>query len=311
MKLVKLSNIIVPDLPNNVPPYQSRKFPNQGFPLHMRMCVVGGVGAGKTSFVLKFLKWYDKVKAFDRCIFFSPTLEGENKGETLIAEKHNFEVVVYKHYNDTTMREEADMIKQRISEWKLWNKKKEAWERFKKCKDTKELDLEDLMLLENIGWEAPHNEFPNGYPSHVLILDDLVGQKGVFSSNCRGFLTEFILQSRHHSASVIVLSQVYKTFLPNQLRQGSFDKWVLFGTKSKHRESIAEEMSDKIEVEKFMQIWDFVCDVPHKCLFVDYTAPLKYMFRSGLDKLVQFEDDALKSIYIEKDDDKHKKDTDR
>jgi GTPase SAR1 family protein len=74
MKLVKLSDISVPEVPNNIPPYQYRKYPKQGFPLHMRMCIVGGVGAGKTSFLLKFLKWYDKEKAFDRCTFFSPTL---------------------------------------------------------------------------------------------------------------------------------------------------------------------------------------------------------------------------------------------
>jgi hypothetical protein len=161
-----------------------------------------------------------------------------------------------------------------------------VWERFSKCKSVDDLDLDDLMILEGMDFEKPKNEFPNGYPSHVLILDDLVGQKGVFSANCRGFLTEFILQSRHHSCTVIVLSQVFKSFLPAQLRQGSFDKWVLFGTKSKHRESIAEEMSDKITEEEFLKIWDFVCDVPHKCMLVDYTAPLQYMFREGLDKLV-------------------------
>ena len=69
---------------------------------------------------------------------------------------------------------------------------------------------------------------------------------------------------------------------------------MLFGTKSKHRESIAEEMSDKIEVDKFLQIWDFVCDEPHKALFIDYTAPLKYMFRSGFDKLVVFDAEKIK-----------------
>jgi hypothetical protein len=82
---------------------------------------------------------------------------------------------------------------------------------------------------------------------------------------------------------------VFKTFLPPQLRQGSFDKWVLFGTKSKHCESIAEEMSDKIEVEKFMEIWDFVAKDKFSPLFVDYTAPLDFMFKRGFDQLVVFQ----------------------
>lgn len=294
MKLVKLKNVSIPELPNNIPPYQFRNYPNQGFPLHMRMCIIGGVGAGKTSFLLKFLKWYDKVKAFDRCVFFSPTLQGESKGEAFINSKRNFELEVYSKYSDAIMKEEAEMMKQKIEDWKIWERKKEVWEKFKKVKSVDELDFDELMILENMGFEKPQNEFPNGYPSHCLIVDDMVGAKGVFSANCRGFLTEFILQSRHHSCSVIILSQVFKNFLPAQLRQGSFDKWVLFGTKSKHKESIAEEMSDKVEVEKFLEIWDFVCDLPHKCLFVDYTAPLEFMFREGLDKIVQFGNEEIK-----------------
>lgn len=156
------------------------------------------------------------------------------------------------------------MMKQRIEDWKVWDCKKEVWEKFKKCKSVDKPDLDDMMILESLGWEKPQNEFPNGYPSHCLILDDLVGAKGVFSANCRGYLTEFILRPRHHSCTVIILSQVFENLLPAQLRQGSFDKWVLFGTKSKHRESIAEEMSDKVEPEKFLEIWDFVCEKPNK-----------------------------------------------
>jgi hypothetical protein len=171
------------------------------------------------------------------------------------------------------------------------------------------------MVLESMDFEAPKNEFPNGYPSHLLILDDMVGQKGVFNANCKGYLTEFILQSRHHSCSVIILSQVFKNFLPAQLRQGSFDKWVLFGTKSKHRVSIAEEMSDKIAVDEFLDIWDYATDgglasqmlvaeqhlapqrrgegvrgdvsPQHTPLVVDYTAPKEFMFRKGFDLVIQ------------------------
>jgi GTPase SAR1 family protein len=298
MKLVKLSNVSIPDLPNNIPPYQSRNYPKQGFPLHFRMCIIGGVGAGKTTFLLKLLKWYDKVKAFDRCVFYSPTIQGEEKGDAFINSKHNFELEVHKRYSDDKMREEASSMKQRIDDWKLWQKKKEVWAKFLKAKDADELDLDELMILESMEFEAPKNEFPNGYPSHLLILDDLVGAKGVFSANCRGYLTEFILQSRHHSCSVIILSQVFKNFLPAQLRQGSFDKWVLFSTKSKHRESIAEEMSDKIEVEKFLEVWDYATNNTHDALVVDYTAPLDFMFRRNLEYLIRFDNESFSTHKI-------------
>jgi hypothetical protein len=289
MKTVKLSDVSVPDIPNNIPPYMYRNYPKQGFPLHYRMCIIGGVGAGKTTFLLKFLNWYDKVKSFDRCVFFSTTLKGENKGDAFIKGKHNFDLEVYSKYSDAKLREEAEMMKQRIEEWKEWERKKEVWAKFEKVADADEMELDELILLENMDWQKPKNEFPRGYPSHILILDDLVGQKGVFSANCQGFLTEFILQSRHHSCSIVILSQVFKNFLPAQLRQGSFDKWVLFATKSKHRESIAEEMSDKIESSKFLEIWDYATQKQDECLLVDYTAPLEFMFRKGLDYAIRDE----------------------
>ena len=290
MKLVKLNDVKIPDLPNNIPPYMLRNYPKSGFPLHFRMAIIGGVGRGKTTVLLKLLNWYDKAKSFDRCIFFSPTLAGEKKGDDFLAAKHHFEVTHHAAYSDETMREEADAMKSRIEEWKQWEKKKRVWEKFQRCGDVEDLTLDDLLLLELMGWKKPQNEFPNGTPCHVLILDDLVGAKGVFSANCRGFLTEFILRSRHYSCSVIILSQVFRNFLPAQLRQGSFDKWVLFGTKSHHKMNIAEEVSDRVDQDTFLKIWDFATEDEHSCLVVDYTAPsAKDMFRKGLEYQIEWQ----------------------
>lgn len=290
MKLVKLKDVHVPELPNNTPPYMSRSYPKSGFPLHFRMAIIGGVGRGKTSFLLKLLNWYDKSKSFDRCVFFSPTLAGEKKGDDFLASKHHFEIAHHTNYSDDIMREEADLMKERIDSWRAWERKKAVWEKFRRCKDVNELSYDDLQLLELMDFNKPEEEFPHGYPSNVLILDDMVGAKGVFSSNCRGFLTEFILRSRHYSCSVVILSQVYKNFLPAQLRQGSFDKWVLFGTKSHHKADIAEEVSDRVDVGTFMRVWDFATQEEHACLVVDYTAPnAKHMFRKGLDSLIEYE----------------------
>ena len=293
MHLVPLKDVKVPDLPNNVPPYAHRPVPKSGFPLHFRMAVIGGVGRGKTSFLLKLLNWYDRAKSFDRCVFFSPTLAGENKGDDFLSAKHHFDVAHHTQYTDGIMREEAGIMQERIDAWKLWERKKTVWERFARCRDVDDMTLEELQLLEMMGFEKPANEFPQGYPCNVLILDDMVGAKGVFSANCRGFLTEFILRSRHYSCSVIVLSQVFKNFLPSQLRQGSFDKWCLFGTKSHHKSDIAEEVSDRVDADTFMRVWDFATQDEHACLVVDYTAPsVDKMFGRGLDRQIILDEET-------------------
>jgi hypothetical protein len=291
MKLIKLHDVNIPRIQNNTPPYAARAVPKCAFPLHFRMAIIGGVGRGKTTSLIKILQWYDKSKSFDKCIFFSPTLQGENKGDQFLKAKHNFEISHHSHYSDSVMQEEAEAMKVNIDAWKLWEQKKKVWEKFKKCQDVEEMSLDELQILELMGFNPPQNEFPNGYPSHILVLDDLVGAKGVFSANCRGFLTEFILRSRHYSCSIIILSQVFKNFLPAQLRQGSFDKWVLFGTKSHHKVDIAEEVSDRVDSKTFLDVWDFATQDEHECLVVDYTAAKKQdMFRKGFDTLIQYEE---------------------
>jgi hypothetical protein len=89
---------------------------------------------------------------------------------------------------------------------------------------------------------------------------------------------------------VYLLSQVFTNFIPKQFRGGVINLWILFSTKSqKHKESIAEQVANKVDTETFLKVWDYATkDSPHDCLVVDYKAPsIDFMFRKGFDKLIQ------------------------
>ena len=60
MKLVKLSSVNVPDVPNNTPEYAERKTPSNMPRLHMLCAVVGSRNSGKTTTALRLLKMYIK-----------------------------------------------------------------------------------------------------------------------------------------------------------------------------------------------------------------------------------------------------------
>lgn len=291
MKLVKLSNVNIPALPSNEEPYASRPIPKQAIPLHHLCACIGGTGSGKTTSMLKFLSWYDRAHSFDRLIIFSPTADKDAKMKRYITDEHNFQVTYYPLYNDATMKEEVANMEADIEEWRLFLKQKKAYKKFLKVKDVEELDMEDLEMLYAIDFEEPKWKYKSEqYPCFAVIIDDHVGRRGVFGSNCTGYLTELAVTHRHISLSIYLLSQVFTNFIPKQLRGGVINMWVLFSTKSqKHKESIAEQVANKVDTETFIKVWDYATkDSPHDALVVDYKAPsIDFMFRKNFDKLIK------------------------
>jgi uncharacterized protein YydD (DUF2326 family) len=57
-------------------------------------------------------------------------------------------------------------------------------------------------------------------------------------------------------------------------------------------------MSDKIEVEKFLEVWDYATNNTHDALVVDYTAPLDFMFRRNIEYLIRFDNHSFSTHKI-------------
>lgn len=294
MKVIKLKNVDIPTVPDNVPPYASRPIPKKGIPLCHLAGVVGGTGSGKTTSLLQFLMWYDKAGTFDRLIIFSPTLSREDKGKTFMKAKHHFEITYYPEYTDAIMMEERDKMLADIEDWHKFEEMKKVWAKFCRAGSIDDMDMDELVLLEEMDFRKPKWKYPKEfYPTFALVLDDHVGKKGVFNANCRSKLVEVCVEHRHLSLSVYLLSQVFQNFIPKQLRGGCINLWILFSTKSeKHMEDIAESVVSKIEPEKFIQAWKYATkDSPHDFLLVDYKCnDVNYMLRKGFDKIIQFTD---------------------
>jgi len=221
MKLVKLKNVSLPNLPDNIEPYASRPIPKQGIPLHHLAAVIGGTDSGKTTSILKFVEWYSKAGSFDRLVIFCTTGMKDPKVKRFIQDDHYFDITFYPKYGDVIMKQESANFEADIEEWGLFQKKKLAYEKYKRCKDIDELTMEDLEYLHECDFEKPKWKYPKEYhPCFAVLIDDHVGAKGVFGSNCRGYLSEFCVAHRHYSCSVYLLSQVFANFIPKQFRGG-------------------------------------------------------------------------------------------
>lgn len=289
MKIVKLKNVSIPDLPNNTPEYTERRTPPNMPRLHMLCAVVGSRNSGKTTTVLRLLKMYIKSKSYDKIFWWSPTAKREQKFKTFMSEceKQGVDIEVKERFDEREFLELQEWIRGEIDEYRNYKKKLEVWNKFVKVKDTNELTLDELASLEEMEWDKPKTDYKNGFPSFALCYDDMIGDKSVFSPNCKGTTSQFWILHRHLSCSVFILSQIVANGIPRQIR-GNISLWILFSCKSdKLKKEVSEELAFKVSPEKMLEMWEYATQDRHDFLMCDYDCPdEKCMFRMNFDKLL-------------------------
>lgn len=287
MKLVKLKGVTVPELEGNLPPYASRRTP-KGMPrLHMLSAVIGSRGSGKTTAVLRMLKLYVQSRSYDKIFWFSPTARREQKMQDFMKfceGKCDLEII--DQFDEREFLALQDYMRSEIDGYKEYQRKLEVWRKFCRA-DVDSLTIDELWTLDEMGWVKPTTDYKFGHPSFCICWDDCVGDKKVFSANCRGATSQFWILHRHLSCSVFLLSQIHANGIPRAIRS-NISLFILFACKSETlRRSIAEEIAFRVEPQKLLDIWDFATRNPHDFLMVDSDcSDDKLMFRRNYDSLI-------------------------
>jgi hypothetical protein len=166
-----------------------------------------------------------------------------------------------------------------------------VWHKF--CRtDVDGLTIDELWMLEEMGFQKPTTDYKHGHPSYCVCFDDLIGSKTVYSANCKGATSSFFILHRHLSCSVFLLSQVMANGIPRQIRS-NISLFILFACKSDTlRKAIAEEVAFKVSPDKLLEVWDFATGDAHSFLMVDSdTSDNRLMFRKNFTELI-WENDA-------------------
>jgi hypothetical protein len=302
MRVVKLP-IELPDLPNNTPPYLSRPVPPHTFPLHILSSIIGGRGTGKTSFALRLVKLYDKYKSFDRIILFSTTAHKEEKMKDFLASKTFAEISHYKGYKPQDLQEEVDRMEGDIEAYNQYKIRLEVWNKYVRLGyDVDKMEFDEITMLYEMDFEKPKPPNKSGlYPTHLVIFDDLLGKK-VFDINMKGIANNFLISHRHYSASVMILSQSFTSFIPKPIRNNNIGLWILFGTKcEKTMKDIADDVASKVSPDEFIQAWKYATKKPYTPLVCDYdTIDDDRRFRIGIDKLLILSNQGIHAEKIQK-----------
>ena len=267
--------------------YQAPK-PNNPLlpPLWFSMVSASPKGAGKTYNTVQLLTAYeesgftfDGEKAVMRVMWFSAntihskqnaivktlkTLDEEDMYE--ITEKNNniFEEV----YQDILAE------KQEIEEYNIY---RQIYKKFIKGGLTK-LNDEELLILEHHDYKDPKTD-PDA-PKYLVpritfwILDDLIGNKEVFSYRRGNYLNSLITRHRHDSPDLVPINLIFITqsfkAIPVIIRKNS-DLFVLLKNANRKKviEQISEEVGSILSEKDFEKYYDYICTIEHGALIIN------------------------------------------
>lgn len=275
--------------PMKVKEHERREAPNSLTRPPFMAGFFGSRGSGKTTCMLNLVRMYDRMHAFDKIVFFTPTFSKDPKFEAFQEEKPNAEVEFVENYSDERMSYLIREMEKKLEEYEKHKKAREAFGKFKKGTNVDEMPDEDLLALYAYDFMNPDatERFKHGRPSTLIVFDDMVGDKRVYRGDSAGIVGRFALRHRHFNCSLCFLSQAYKSGIPRQLRN-NLSLAVFFANKSDRiKEEISEEMSSFISPEDFIQLWNYSTDEPHGFFMVDFDAKdPKHRFRKGFDKVI-------------------------
>jgi len=279
---MNIDKVPIPGFDNNEIKYEHEEYPTppkkSGLPLPFYSCLaIGATGTGKTVAVVRLLKYNEKAKYFNkdgevvpqRIFIFSPTIEANEIYYTLKNLDKDNDIIT--NYTDAALQKVLDEIAELNDETKAYNEVNKVWKKFQKIKSERSLSNEELIILENLNWEAPPKpRYPNGVVNQI-ILDDLVAQPGAFRPNGNSAISNLVVKNRHLSCNVFILAQSTNQIPKICRAQARLLLLYRFNSK-KMTDDLYDVVSSLLTPEEFQKIYDDTTQEKYNFLCVDNTS---------------------------------------
>lgn len=251
----------------------------------------GSRGSGKTTMLIKLMRWYDSYKAFDRMIVFSPTYQKDPKWEAFQKSEKNGKLELYANFDFGKFAEIQRQQEEALTRYERYLFATQAYNRFVKFKgDLNKVTEDELLMLYEYDFSDPRlsEEFSNGRPSIFIAFDDHVGNRDVYRGDCKGPVAQFSLLHRHYNCSLCFMAQVYRSGIPNGIRN-NLSMAIFFANKSKQMKwEVANDTSSFVSPEQFMDMWTYATESEEHAAFIvvfDAEKP-EYRFRKNFNVLL-------------------------
>lgn len=278
----------------NVDLKNKKEFPDPPFPVLPKHAfltlIVAPPGSGKTNLLCyMIMNLYQKY--FHRIVVCSTTIDNDDKWWT-VREKKNLIIenkplmkilegkvnnksnykIVHKNESELQMNNQADKEK--------FDGKIDGEDLFVHIDQLYPVIEEQQNMIEYLAEEKDMGKDAKYVADRLLvILDD---QAGNFSTQTNTKLNNFVIRHRHYSASVIVVSQVYKA-VPKVIRYNA-QQLLLFeiGNKEELRE-IYKERGDMYSEEEWLQMYKYCISEPFAFMYFNSKFPRGHRFYKGFE----------------------------
>jgi hypothetical protein len=250
---------------------------NQSLPLMFNtQLYIGSKGTGKTYKLVQLLKLYEDSKIKDndgieyeiRTIVIAPTINSGANEVYKSLKSIDFENDVHLEYNDELLLKILDDIKKKDDEFNEYINYKKLFNKFKKIKNIKKLNDDELEILEQNEFMDPDDVFAEVKPKVIfLILDDLVGS-GAFSKKSKSVLSNLVIKHRHLKSNLIFTTQSFKA-IPSIIRT-NIDIYAIFKSSSYDQtlNKIYDDISGFVKKDDFIQLYEYATKQKNDCLTI-------------------------------------------
>jgi hypothetical protein len=286
----------LPKLPNadlKVVQAKPRKHPEFLPKLHFLAYFCASRGSGKTTAIVNFIKKYDKAKSFDHIVVYSPTADKEPKYKHLVESCKYAQIELIDKFSHESFAELRLKIEKRLEEYKKYERDLALWKNFRHYKGKwEDFNDDDLLRLHDLDYEKPTSEYKNGHPTTLILFDDLMGNRDLYSSQGAkaAWMNSFFVVHRHHLVSVIFSCQAFKSnSVPKCIRQ-NISCMCLWRNKSPEiQKEIAKECCSFVNPEDFIDFWNHATEKnKHDFLYVDYEADEPYNIRKNFNTVLSY-----------------------
>ena len=249
---------------------------NKSLPLLFNTSLyIGSKGTGKTYKLCELLRLYENSKIKDddgieydmRTILICPTASsGANEVYKIL--KSLDENDIHLEYSDELLLSILDDIKQKQQHYDEYINYKKIFNKFKKNKNIKKLNDDELVILEEYEYMEPDEIFDNIKPKVTwIIFDDLIGS-GAFSKKAKSLVNNLVIKHRHLKTNLIFTTQSFKSIPP--IIRTNTDIYAIFKSSSYDQilNKIYDDISGYVKKDDFIQLYEYATDEKNNCLTI-------------------------------------------
>ena len=250
---------------------------NKSLPLLFNTSLyIGSKGTGKTYKLCELLRLYENSKIIDndgikyemRTIVIAPTINSGANEVYKSVKSINFDNDVHLEYSDELLLSILDDIKQKDDEFNEYINYKKIFNKFKKNKNIKKLNDDELVILEEYEYMEPEEIFGDIKPKvNFIIFDDLIGS-GAFNKKAKSLINNLTIRHRHLKTNLIFTTQSFKS-IPSIIRT-NIDIYAIFKSSSYNEilNKIYEDISGFIKKDDFIEAYEWATKEKNDALII-------------------------------------------